>query len=288
VTNDEKGLHDLVLEKEGPTGFITTTTKINLDPEISTRMLSIDGNDDPNQTKAILLRLAEESMGEMTPHRVPERFQAFQLWIQEVGIHKVVIPFAGVIAENTKCDAVRLRRDFKTVLTLIKSSVILYQKQRDIDEHGFIIAKIEDYKIVYDLIHDLINQGSEKSVKPIVRETVEAVKKLLGTNKVFYHSVLSEEYGSNNMCIDNTTLAKELGRDTSSTSRRVAEAIELGYLKNLNKIRGKRAKITLGEPLPVDEFVLPTPDLVEKIWGALLKTSAIVQHSFEIEGAYDE
>ena len=93
---------------------------------------------------------------------------------------------------------------------------------------------------------------------------------------------------SNNRSIDNVTLAKDLGLDPSTTSRRVAEAIELGFLENLENKRGKRAKLVLGKPLPDDELVLPPPGEIEKIWIELHESSAIVQHLFELERGYDE
>ncbi|HOR18819.1 MAG TPA: CHC2 zinc finger domain-containing protein [Brevefilum sp.] len=56
VEKTESGMQDRLLGKEGPTGFITTTTKINLHPENETRLLSIDVTDSPDQTKKIMLR----------------------------------------------------------------------------------------------------------------------------------------------------------------------------------------------------------------------------------------
>ena len=53
----------MVLEREGPTGAILTTTRVKLDAELETRLLSIPVTDSAAQTKAVMLALAEEERG---------------------------------------------------------------------------------------------------------------------------------------------------------------------------------------------------------------------------------
>jgi hypothetical protein len=43
-------------------------------------------------------------------------------------------------------------------------------------------------------------------------------------------------------------------------SRRINAAIDRGYLKNLEEKRGQPARICLGDALPEDADVLPSPD----------------------------
>lgn len=179
VEKTESGMQDRVLEKEGPTGFITTTTKINLHPENETRLLSIDVNDSPDQTKNIMRRLATNSMGKKPLSEVPERFIAFQLWLERLGTKEVTIPYAEILAESTNSTAIRMRRDFSLLINLIKIHAIIYQHQREKNENGYIVAAIEDYRAIYDLVSDSINQASESSIKPKIRETVNAVRGLL-------------------------------------------------------------------------------------------------------------
>ncbi len=49
-----------------------------------------------------------------------------------------------------------------------------------------------------------------------------------------------------------TAVAKALGIDKGSASRRVKVAVEREYLKNLETGRGKPHKLAIGEPLPAD------------------------------------
>ena len=53
-------------------------------------------------------------------------------------------------------------------------------------------------------------------------------------------------------------VAEKLGIDKSSASRRVNQAIKLGYLLNEETIKGKPMRLYAGEPLPEEVQVLPT------------------------------
>ena len=54
VEKTKEGLVSKVIEREGPTGLITTTTALRLHPENETRMLSLTVTDTPEQTQGCL------------------------------------------------------------------------------------------------------------------------------------------------------------------------------------------------------------------------------------------
>jgi hypothetical protein len=111
VEKTSEGLRPRRITKEGPTGFITTTTRDKLHAENETRYLSITVADTREQTRRIFRALADESTEE--PDR--GRWHALQAWL-EGAEHRVVIPYAGALAERMGDVAVRLRRDFSVVL----------------------------------------------------------------------------------------------------------------------------------------------------------------------------
>jgi len=76
----------------------------------------------------------------------------------------VDIPFADRLAELVPPLAVRLRRDFKTVLMLVRAHAVLHQASQRKDDEGRVIAEIEDYRVVRELIADLVAVGVEASV----------------------------------------------------------------------------------------------------------------------------
>jgi hypothetical protein len=86
-------------------------------------MLNLTITDTCEQTAAVFRVLAQEA------HRDEidlTRWQALQTWIA-TGPSRVSIPFAHRLAELVPPVAVRLRRDFKTVLMLIRAHAMLHQ-----------------------------------------------------------------------------------------------------------------------------------------------------------------
>jgi hypothetical protein len=236
VEKTSEGLQPRLIEREGPTGLITTTTKISLHPENETRLLSIPITDTPEQTRDVLLALAED---ESKPPDLG-RWIALQEWLAEAD-HDVAIPFARELAELVPPIAVRLRRDFGAILNLIRAHALLHQASRERDARGWIVARLEDYEVVRGLVVDLVSEGVEATVSATVRATVRAV-------------VEAESEGSMSI----TELARVLKVDKSVASRRWNQAKAGGYLKNLEDKRGKPACIVAADPLPEDVQVLPT------------------------------
>jgi hypothetical protein len=234
----------VVLEREGPTGAILTTTRVKLDPELETRLLSIPVTDSAAQTKAVMYALAEESEGEP---EIDIQWIALQQVIADGdadGEHRVTIPFARDLAGAIPPAATRLRRDFAAILGLIRAHALLHRATREYDEAGRTIASIEDYAVVRELVGDLISEGVGRTVSEETRETVQAVDRLA-----------PEHEGG----VRQTTLAAELKLDRGTVSRRVRKALDGGYLRNLEDKRGKPHRLLPGDPLPEEQVILPEP-----------------------------
>jgi hypothetical protein len=77
VEKTSEGMKPRLIEREGPTGLIVTTTSVKLHPENETRMLSLTVTDTQEQTRAVMTALAEEA-GEAAPETsragTPSRF----------------------------------------------------------------------------------------------------------------------------------------------------------------------------------------------------------------------
>ena len=159
-----------LVEREGPTGLIVSTTSVALHPENETRLLSLAATDTADQTKLVLSRLANDDLSE------PDlaRWHDLQVWLSTAE-HRVAIPYARTLAELVPPVAVRLRRDFRAVLSLIRSHALLHQASRERDDAGKVIATIEDYAVVHELVVDIVSEGVEATVPATVRELVEAV-----------------------------------------------------------------------------------------------------------------
>jgi hypothetical protein len=244
VEKTSEGLRPRRLRKEGPTGFVTTTTRSSLFWENETRYLSLTVTDTREQTRRVFRTIAEEGVGE------PDlgRWRALQVYL-EGAERGVAVPYASELAEKMGDVAVRLRRDFSVILSLIKAHAVLHQASRERDGQGRVVASIVDYARVRELVADLVAEGVEATVPPIVRQTVEAVERLI-------------EEGDREW-VTNRSLAEELKIDKAAASRRVRVAADRGYLRNLEESKGKPARLVVGEPMPDDAEILPTPEELE-------------------------
>lgn len=236
-----------LLEKNGPTGLILTTTKIQWHPENETRMLSLSIDDSPEQTKRVLMATAlqDRQAVEMAP------WHALQEWLA-LSERRVAIPFAtcipNLIPDNLPP---RVRRDFPALLSLIEAHAILHQATRQRDENGQIVATLADYAAVRELVVDAMAHALQNAVPSTVRGTVEAVK-----------AVTANSPGG----ASETALARILGLDKSVVSRRLKVASEAGYLTNLEPKPGVPARWVPGKPMPEEEKLLPTvPQLEEAL-----------------------
>jgi hypothetical protein len=240
VEKTRDGMRPRLIEKQGPTGLIVTTTATRLHPENETRLLSLAVKDTPEQTAEIMRSLAREgdAIREAADYG---RWHAYQRWLA-VGEQRVTVPFAGQLADLVPPVAVRLRRDFGLLLFLVRSHALLHRESRSRDDQGRIIATLTDYAAVRNLVADLFAEGIEATIPKTVRETVEAVA-ALGKDEVSLGA-----------------LSKALKLDKSTTSRRVNVAVSKGYLANLEDRKGRPARIAVGDPMPDPIEILPSVD----------------------------
>jgi hypothetical protein len=172
----------------------------------------------------------------------------------------VAIPYAPALAELVPPVAVRLRRDFGAVLNLIQTHAILHQASRERNEEGHVIATLDDYARVRDLVDDLISEGIEATVPQSVREVVEAAVQL--------HEEEDEP-------VTTAALARELELDRTAASRRVRSAKDRGYLRDLEDNPRKPSRIVPGDPLPEELAILPAPEVLAEACKRAVQTEGI-------------
>jgi hypothetical protein len=231
-------------------------------------MLSLTITDTQDQTAEVFRALAQEN------NRVEidlTSWRALQTWLA-TGPTEVVIPFAENLAKLVPPVAVRLRRDFKTLLLLIRAHALLHQASRLKDEKGQVVATVEDYAVVRGLIADRIAEGVDATVRPEVREVVEATTRLISEG-------LEE--------VPQTNFTKALKLDKSAISRRIAGALDGGFLKNIEDRKGRPARLVMGDPLPADREVLPLADQLtgtDRLHGCAVDPGDIVPPPPPAEG----
>lgn len=111
---------------------------------------------------------------------------------------------------------------------------------------------IEDYPAVRDLIADLVAEGIDVTVKPEVREVVEATARLLDSGRGEVRQV---------------DLIEALNLDKAAISRRVASALDAGFLRNPDRVLpngnaavsvyiGQRPRISSRRYFDIDKAVI--------------------------------
>lgn len=243
VVKGEDGPRTVLVERDGPTGLIVTTTCPQLDAELETRLLTIPLTATEDQTRQILLALAQ---GPSRPKFEDDlaAFHALQAHLAQ-GPRQVSIPFAADLARLMPATPLRVRRDFSTLLTLIKAHALLHRESRATDEQTRIVATLEDYEVVYSLVADLLCPATPRNPAATVTETVAAVRSL-------------QARGVPEPTV--TQLGNALGIDKSTALRRTTAAIAAGLLANLTTQRGAQARLAIPAALPATTGSLPTPE----------------------------
>lgn len=244
VEKTKDGLMARLIEKEGPTGLLVTTTKVSLHPENETRLMSLSVPDTKEQTRNVLRALANEEQ----PSTDLSPWHALQQWLS-VMPNEVTIPFAKPLAELIPTAGVRLRRDFTVVLNLIRAHSILHQVTRQRDTKNRIIATFTDYAAVRKLINPLLAEGLETTIPNDVRETVKAVADIKQEDQ---HAKITY-----------ARLAHKLNLDKSTGYRRAQKALGLGYIVN-NANKGRPAELDGGDDMPTDKPILPSVRALEE------------------------
>ena len=249
VLRDERTgeLRTQTLIKPGPTNIVTSTTAVSLHSENETRMISVPSNDSEAQTRAVLI---ESSDDKKRGDADLSEWHAMQRWIATQKTRDVEIPYARCLAAQIPPVAVRLRRDWNAVRSLIKAHALLHQKNRKVAGDGRIIADIGDYTAIRSLIDDLIAEGIGATVPQTVRQTVEMVAAI--ANEL-------DDRGESREYATVRDIADRLKIERSAAQRRLHTARDRGHLVNLEDRKGRPGRYATGDPLPGDVVVLPDP-----------------------------
>jgi hypothetical protein len=235
--------------KEGPTGLITTGVR-ELGGELGTRVLAGHLSDSAEQTKKILeveAKIAEGHGPELAPD-IRARFHDFQRWLQVQATHEAVIPFAPTLATMVPTDEVRMRRDFKQLLALVKAIALLNRRNREQRDDGVILATLADYGWARRLILSSFKSLTAGGITDAVRETCL---------KVPEDAEVSE-----------ADLVRELKVSKSTIHYRVRRALSGGWLVNLENRRGYPYRLVRGQDLQEDRAPLPTVDGLREAFAA--------------------
>jgi hypothetical protein len=241
---------------DGPVAFMTSTTKNQLHPENETRLLSLELDDSEAQTKRVMWKIAlvEGRLGDGLAKVEWEPWHNFQRWLA-AGPRVVYVPFASELARLTPPKTVRLRRDFAQLMHAIKAHALLHRQHRQQTEDGELIATIDDYAKVRELMGDILAEASEVKARPKIIETVAAVA-----------AATEEEEVATVRAV-----ADILKLDISAARRRLRAAEAAGYITNLETVERRPGRYKATGLQPAGKALLPRVDTLEEAYRRALE-----------------
>jgi hypothetical protein len=257
VKNPDTGEFEAkVIEKEGPTGFVTTTTASLIHGENDTRNISIFPDQSSAQTSRVYASVDAKYLGKpKVSDSELKPWHHAQVILEPL---PVLIPFAASFRKYFPATIVRTRRDYGHFLAIMETIALLHQKQRSIIE-------INGQKHIRATLADaymakvIVEASLAKTIYELPEKTIEvilAAKSLFGTDPAGDLPPLDDSKGCT---FTITQLSKGLGWDRDTVAKWLKPAEKKGYVTVVVESKGsKGAEYKVEEKeLPSDEF-LPT------------------------------
>lgn len=175
------GMKNVVYRTEGPTVIVQTTTKNHLHPENETRVFPLYIDESEEQTgrivESILKYAAGQGVSEADRGCIQERWQdAFRL----LDPGEVIIPYAERI--EIPRFPIRIRRDARRLLDVVRVIAWLHQHGRERDEAGRIVATENDFHAALGLVSESLTRAwqtltpAEETVLLVIKGLSEQLK----------------------------------------------------------------------------------------------------------------
>jgi len=175
------GMKNVVYQTEGPTVVVQTTTKIHLDPENESRVFPIYLDESEAQTSRIVGSILKEASG--LASNEAERARIKQRWQDAIRLlepAEVVIPYADrIVIPSTP---LRIRRDARRLIDVVRVIAWLYQHQRQRDPQGRILATEEDFHEALILVSESLRRAWQ-TLTPAEEKVLEAIRRLPETQR---------------------------------------------------------------------------------------------------------
>lgn len=150
--------------------YVETTTKDQVQDENQTRVFDLYMDESEKQTELVLLAEAQ-SIDKTKAEKDVRIWRCAQKLLKPF---EVYISYAQKLAKSFPKKKIRVRRDFKRFLSLIRSHALLYQYQREI-KNNWIIATLEDLKAVLPLAEKVLIQ-SLKEISPRQEQVLKIIE----------------------------------------------------------------------------------------------------------------
>lgn len=160
------------------------------------------------------------------------------------------VPFARALVDELVYQGMdpRIQRDTQRILALIKSVAVLRHHDRERDEAGRLVATVDDYTTVREILNESYTATANAGLAAAVRAVVGAVSEL-------------KEFGQTPATY--VQIAAKLGWHDTRVRRHAAAGMKHGYLVNRQEKRRQAAMLDTGEVMP-EARCLPEANAIEK------------------------
>jgi DNA-binding transcriptional ArsR family regulator len=218
VEKTADGLRPRLIEKEGPTGFVATTTKSMLEEELESRCWTIEVPDDPEYIRRAKREVARRHNGaDPVPGAEIESLKAALEWLYRFGETEVTVPYAEWLADHIPDRLPKVLRLTDRLLTAIKASAWLHQRQRPRDGAGRIVATVADYAAVR-AVFDKAFEVDLSGLTVRQREVLEALR------------AVWEEKPAPDHWVSARRVAKHLGKNPGTAAVHLKALFKKGYI----------------------------------------------------------
>ena len=160
-----------MIEQEGPIAFVESTTLTDIFNEDLNRCLLLHPDESSEQTKRIIISETRSSEPDRQTARL--RHYAIQRLLRRVSVE---VPYRPNLAAMMPHDKVEIRRMFPMLVSIIKASSLLYQKQRRWINDDTIIATPDDYATAYQLLRKPLAEALAGRVSDAIASYFEWLK----------------------------------------------------------------------------------------------------------------
>jgi hypothetical protein len=140
------------IEQEGPIAFIESTTLERVFDEDENRCLELYTDERSEQTGKVIAQTAAAYQDPAWKAGMDRRVQVHHALQRLLRPYGVRVPYAERLGGLFPRERVEARRAFSHVLNLIQACALLHQRQREVDNEGFLIAAPEDYQLARRLL----------------------------------------------------------------------------------------------------------------------------------------
>jgi DNA primase len=174
-------MKNVVHQTEGPTVVVQTTTQNHLHPENASRVFPLYIDESARQTGRIVGSILREASGGGPDEA--ERRRIRQRWHDAIRLlepAEVIIPYADRI--EMPSSPLRIRRDARRLIDVVRVIAWLYQHQRQRDAEGRILATEEDFHEALALVSESLRRAWQ-SLTPAEEKVLQAIRRLPETQR---------------------------------------------------------------------------------------------------------